>query len=89
MTVLDHEEEGYYGRQGWQAGFVRTTSVIDDPVPDQVLAADAPMTLSGVAFAGDRSVSAVKVSADGDQTWIGARLDYAGSPTAWVLWSTE
>ncbi|HEX6348554.1 MAG TPA: molybdopterin-dependent oxidoreductase [Candidatus Dormibacteraeota bacterium] len=89
ITVLDHDEEGYYGTQGWRAGFVHTTSVIDQPVAGAVVAAGATALLAGVAFAGDRGVSAVEVSSDGGRSWQPARLDYAGSPTAWVLWSAD
>jgi len=89
ITVLDHDEEGYYGRQGWRAGYVQTTSVIDEPLPNQVLTAGTTVALKGVAFAGDRGVSAVEVSADGGRSWLRARLDYAPAATAWALWSAE
>lgn len=87
ITVIDRDEEGYYGTQGWKAGYVHTTSVIDQPRPDAVLPAGAAALLRGVAFAGDRGVSAVEVSADGGRSWTPARIEYAGSPTAWALWS--
>lgn len=89
ITVLEQDEEGYYGRQGWRAGYVHTTSVIDEPLPNQVLAAGTAVVVRGVAFAGERGISAVEVSPDGGRNWLRARLDYAPSPTAWALWSAE
>lgn len=89
ITVLTHDEDGYYASQGWRAGYVRTTSVIDQPARGQRLPAGVPATIRGVAFAGDRGVSRVEVSADGGMTWSVARIDYSRSPLAWALWSVS
>ncbi len=87
ISVVDKTEEGYYGTQGWRAGYVSTTSVIDQPAANTVLRADAPVLVKGVAFAGDRGVSAVEISPDGGSSWMPARIEYSSGPTAWVLWS--
>jgi DMSO/TMAO reductase YedYZ molybdopterin-dependent catalytic subunit len=89
ITVLDHEEDGYYERQGWRAGFVHTTSVIDRPTGGQVLHVGETAPVRGVAYAGDRGVSRVEVTPDGGRTWSPARIDYARSALAWVLWSWQ
>jgi DMSO/TMAO reductase YedYZ molybdopterin-dependent catalytic subunit len=87
ITVVDNAEEGYYGTQGWRAGYVSTTSVIDAPAANSVVPAGAAVLVKGVAFAGDRGVSAVEISPDGGSSWQPARIDYSSGPTAWVLWS--
>jgi DMSO/TMAO reductase YedYZ molybdopterin-dependent catalytic subunit len=87
VTVLDHPEQGYYESQGWRAGFVHTTSVIDLPPHGQRLPAGRSTSVRGAAYAGDRGVSRVELSTDGGRTWAPARIDYTGSPAAWVLWS--
>jgi DMSO/TMAO reductase YedYZ molybdopterin-dependent catalytic subunit len=82
--------EGYYERQGWMAQFVPTRSRIDDPRNGQTLQPGAgPIRIAGIAFAGDRGVSEVEVSADGQGTWSPARIDYDHSNLAWVLWSFD
>jgi hypothetical protein len=45
-----------------------------------------PLTLGGVAFAGDRGISRVEVSTDDGKTWNQARIAPALSPLSWVLW---
>jgi hypothetical protein len=42
--------------------------------------------ISGVAFAGDRSISKVEVSTDGGKTWNEAYLKQPKSHTSWVVW---
>ena len=81
------EGEGYYGRQGWKADYVETMSRFFDLRDGTRIETAGPMTLRGVAFAGDRGVSRVEVSTDGGRTWRSAALDYNPSPIAWTLWS--
>jgi DMSO/TMAO reductase YedYZ molybdopterin-dependent catalytic subunit len=88
ITVLTGDENGYYASQGWRAGYVHATSVIDRPVRGQAVPAGLPIVVSGVAYAGDRGVSRVELSADGGASWTAARIDRASSPEAWALWST-
>ena len=87
VTVLDHAEKGYYESQGWMAGTVHTTSVIDLPVRGQRLAPNVPVVVRGVAYAGDRGVSRVELSTNGGRSWAAATIDYYRSPFAWALWS--
>ncbi len=87
MTISDKRSKGYYERQGWKAERVHTTSRIDDPVKGQSLRAGPGLTVRGIAFAGDRGISRVEVSADGGRTWSRAKIDYARARTAWVFWS--
>jgi DMSO/TMAO reductase YedYZ molybdopterin-dependent catalytic subunit len=91
IELTAQEVEGYYERQGWEPFFVETTSRFDRPRngEDLSLRSTPVIELGGVAFAGDRGISGVEVSADGGVTWEQATIDYAPSPLAWVLWSSE
>jgi DMSO/TMAO reductase YedYZ molybdopterin-dependent catalytic subunit len=87
IEVRDRPLVGYYESQGWRSDFVHTTSRIDAPQNGQrVSLANGPVTVQGVAFAGDRGVSAVEVTDDG-RNWMDAGITYAGSPLTWALWS--
>src|SRR5205823_2628759 len=81
--------EGYYEQQGWRPGTVHTMSRFDRPSPGGTVSLRSGPTvlLSGIAFAGDRGISRVEVSADGGRTWQDARIDYAPSSLTWALWS--
>ncbi len=87
VELVDEAVQGYYEKQGYRAEYVHTTSRIDQPTEDQSIPAGAPIPVRGVAFAGDRGVARVEVSADGGRTWRRARIDYRGSRLTWVLWS--
>ena len=89
ITLRDRDLPGYYARQGWRNTFVETTSVIDWPSRNQLVQAGTAVMVTGVAFAGDRGVSRVEISTDDGQSWLPARLTYAPSPLAWVLWTAD
>jgi DMSO/TMAO reductase YedYZ molybdopterin-dependent catalytic subunit len=80
--------EGYYERQGWKPYFVQTSSRFDRPTAGSTisLARTPAVPLGGVAFAGDRGISAVEWSADGGESWVPARITYGPSKIAWSLW---
>ena len=85
IEVVDHPYVGYWEARGWAAGApVATTSRID--VPSDGATVEGMATVAGVAFAGDRGVSRVEVSADGGGTWHKAQLKTPLSPYTWRLW---
>jgi DMSO/TMAO reductase YedYZ molybdopterin-dependent catalytic subunit len=88
IEVVDGPAEGYYERQGWRAERVRTTSRFDRPRNGQTFPAGMPVSLGGVAFAGDRGIQAVEVSVDGGSSWEPVSIDYPGTPLTWVVWSS-
>ena len=89
IEVSKTNEKGFYENQGWGPDFtVQTQSRFTAPAFDRPLAA-APMMLRGTAFAGDRGVSKVEVSADDGATWQPATIDYAGTRLTWNLWSYQ
>nr|MBA3240986.1 molybdopterin-dependent oxidoreductase [Acidobacteriota bacterium] len=93
IELVDYDAKGFYEQQGWGLNFVVPTTARFD-VPDdkqkfkQAMAA-AGVMLKGVAHAGNRGVSKVEVSVDDGKTWNEAKIDYAKSPLAWVLWSYD
>jgi hypothetical protein len=64
---------------------VRTTAIVATPPADSVVSGTT--TIGGIAFAGDRGISAVEVSTDGGRTWATAQLRSALSALTWVLWT--
>lgn len=78
------EEEGYWEQRGWdKQAIMRTSSRID--VVDKT-AAVGHFIAAGVAWAGDRKISAVEVSTDGGGSWSRAQLEGELSPLAWQRW---
>ena len=89
--VLSAEDEpGYWVERGWDRdAVVRTYSRIDAPRDGETLVAGMPVTVYGVASAGDRGISRVEVSADAGATWLAAELQPPGNGTGdltWVRW---
>jgi hypothetical protein len=85
IEVVDHRFEGYWQKQGWSdVGIVRTESRIDTPSNTRHGLAT---WIAGVAWAGDRGVSAVEVSLDGGRTWDRAKLHQPISPLSWTQWA--
>ena len=90
IEVVDYDAQGFYEQQGWGPNFaVATSSRIDTPDFAQPVRVGSPVTLKGVAFAGDRGVSRVEVTTDDGRTWQEARRDYPGTRLTWALWSYE
>jgi DMSO/TMAO reductase YedYZ molybdopterin-dependent catalytic subunit len=77
----------WYGQRNWsEQGIVKTMSRIDVPAPGAQLAA-GPQFVGGIAYAGDRGVSAVEYSPDGGANWQAASfLEPQIGRDAWVRW---
>lgn len=86
ITAVRGEFLGFWQQKGWSnVGVIRTTAIVTTPTPDAVLR--GPTTIAGVAFAGDRGISAVEVSVDDGRTWQTATLNVPALPGAmWILW---
>ena len=68
IEAVQGEYRGFWQQKGWtNEGQIHTTAIIATP-PDNAVVESA-VTIGGVAFAGDRGISAVEVSTDGGQTW--------------------
>jgi len=88
IEIVDEAESGYYETQGWQPRFVQTMSRIDSPKKGQLVKAGSTVRMQGIAYAADRGISQVEVSADGGSTWTPAQITY-GKPMTWSVWQAE
>jgi len=92
VEVTDASAKGFYEAQGWGPDFiVPTRSRID--VPDNWSSfslgkLNGAIEVKGIAYGGDRGVSRVELSFDG-QTWNDAEIYYSGGKLGWSLWSTQ
>ncbi len=79
---------GFWEQHGWdRSAIVKTMSRIDDPLDGATLAAGG-VRISGIAFAGARSISAVELSRD-RSGWQAAELEQEFAPSAWRFWHRE
>lgn len=92
IEVTDANAKGFYEAQGWGPDFiVPTRSRID--VPDNWSSFSLgkltdPIEVKGIAYGGDRGVSRVELSFDGE-TWNDAEIYYSGGKLGWSLWKTQ
>lgn len=87
VELVNYDFKGFWQdpSQGWSdPAPVNTMSRIDFPYEGTLNA--GPQDISGVAFAGDRSISKVEVSTDGGHTWNQAYVKPPLSHTSWVVW---
>lgn len=77
---------GYWAERDWtRTGYLETFSRIDEP--RGVVTAGVTQTIRGVAFDGNKPITRVEISLDGQRTWLEARLEKRRSGHAWTLWS--
>jgi DMSO/TMAO reductase YedYZ molybdopterin-dependent catalytic subunit len=85
IEVVNRPFQGYWEQRGWiKDAVVKTMSRIDTPNPGASVGRD--LVVAGVAFAGDRGISRVQVSADGGRTWGDAQLETRLSAFTWRRW---
>lgn len=90
IEVVDRDYLGYWQRRGWSdVATYQTLSRIDVPRPNASLEGTGPHTVGGIAFAGDRGIARVELSADAGTTWQPAELKPALSQFSWVLWRLD
>ena len=74
IRALSQPYADWYQQRGWtRTGIVKTMSRIDVPAHGSALASGTQMA-AGVAYAGDRGITQVELSADGGATWQPAML---------------
>ncbi|MFL5796659.1 MAG: molybdopterin-dependent oxidoreductase [Actinomycetota bacterium] len=84
VEVVDRPFRGYWEQRGWiKEAVVKTMSRIDSPRPGTV---GGPVTVAGIAFAGDRGISRVEVSVDGGRSFTDAEVRTALSEFTWRQW---
>jgi DMSO/TMAO reductase YedYZ molybdopterin-dependent catalytic subunit len=85
IEVVDRPYTGFWETRGWsKAAVVKTGCRID--VPAQGTVVHGETAVAGIAFSGDRGISAVQVSTDGGRTWSDAVVEEPLSPSTWVRW---
>ncbi len=86
ITLVSDDFKGYWQTRGWDdTATYQTMSRFDTPRSRASLAAGV-VDVAGVAYAGDRGIQKVEVSADGGQTWQAAQVKPGLSPYTWQLW---
>ncbi len=84
LSFSTTEEEGYWEQRGWdKQAIMRTSSRID--VLDKTAVA-GHFVAAGIAWAGDRRISAVELSTDDGGSWSRAQLEGELGPLAWQRW---
>lgn len=91
IEAYAEDYKGYWMVRGWSdIARVKTESRIDVPFDTEtVKIGQKPGVLAGVAWAGDRGVTKVEVSADDGRTWTDAVLKREFAPFAWRLWIAD
>ena len=86
IEARDTPGKGFYEQQGWGPQFTINDTTRFDTDFSKALRVGQRTVLKGTAFAGDRGVAKVEVSADDGKTWGEAEITYRGSDLAWVQW---
>lgn len=86
IELTDTDHLGYWESQGWSdEAVVKTMSKFTTPQDGATLPAGI-VGVGGVAYAGDRGISAVEVSFDDGKTWRRAEVKPPMGQHTWVLW---
>jgi DMSO/TMAO reductase YedYZ molybdopterin-dependent catalytic subunit len=88
IEVLDADQDGYWVRRGWdKVARVRATAVIDTIATDMMVVEGetSRVPVGGIAWAGERGISAVEVRIDGGD-WQPAQVRSPISDRTWVIW---
>lgn len=89
IELVEKDYKGYWMKRGWSdKAVVKTQSRIDVAGDGGAAAVGAATWIAGVAWAGDRGVSAVEVSLDGGDSWEEAQLkEPVNGDLSWRLWA--
>lgn len=87
IEVVSYDYQGYWQTRGWSdTAPIQLTSRIDTPADGSTLAANRTTYIAGIAFSGNKGISAVDVSTDAGQSWQRATLKRPLSALTWVIW---
>src|SRR2546428_6514208 len=86
---VDYNFMGYWERSGWsQQAIVKTISKITTPGGGHMMyKVGDDVGLGGVAYAGDRGIKAVEISADDGKSWQSAQIKPPLGKYTWVFWA--
>jgi DMSO/TMAO reductase YedYZ molybdopterin-dependent catalytic subunit len=87
IRALDQPYVDWYQQRGWSRdGIIKTMSRIDVPLDGAMLPA-GQQRAAGIAYAGNRGITKVEVSADGGNSWHAASiLEPPAGPDTMVRW---
>ena len=91
IELINRDYKGFWQEpsQGWSdPALVNVMSRIDVPAANSTITLKKRV-ISGIAFAGDRSISKVEVSTDDGKSWQQAYMKPPASGTSWVVWGYE
>jgi sulfite oxidase len=100
IEALDHADTGYFmthtyiatrlqtvvGSDQWPVRQMRVKSLVIEP-HDGASVAPGPLTIRGVAWAGENRIAQVEITIDGGKRWTPVILGADVRPYTWVLWS--
>ncbi|MSQ03692.1 MAG: hypothetical protein EXR71_17700 [Myxococcales bacterium] len=86
IEVVETFAEGFWESRGWsQDAEYLTASWFKEPTYGATVTTEG-VWVKGLAFAGERGISRVEVSADGGTSWADAEVTYEGGAGVWTLW---
>jgi DMSO/TMAO reductase YedYZ molybdopterin-dependent catalytic subunit len=89
IQLVDGDFRGFWQQRGWtNEGIIKTMSRIDVPANGSTVGGGY-QRIGGLAFAGNRGIGGVEISADGGSSWTAATLAPALSNMSWVLWTSD
>jgi DMSO/TMAO reductase YedYZ molybdopterin-dependent catalytic subunit len=89
VSIVANDFKGFWQSQGWDdAAPYKTSSRIDTP-RGRTSVASGLVSAGGVAFAGERGIQSVEISADQGRTWQPAQVKAGLSPNSWQLWRAD
>jgi len=88
ISLLSEPVVDYWTEKGWSedAPYVPSAFILS-PSFGATAAVGTPLTLVGMAYAGEDPVTSVEITFDGFRTTVPCVLDYAPGANRWVLWS--
>jgi DMSO/TMAO reductase YedYZ molybdopterin-dependent catalytic subunit len=87
IEIVNGATPSYWSQRGWDPDApVQVFTRVDTPARAIGL---WPVAVGGVAYAGDRGIARVEISADGGATWLPAEHEPALSPVTWVRWVAQ
>ncbi|HEX5165088.1 MAG TPA: molybdopterin-dependent oxidoreductase [Thermomicrobiales bacterium] len=86
IELVEYDYLGYWQERGWSdTATVNTVSIIDTPRGTVQRDNSGSVPIGGIAFAGQRGISAVQVRVD-DGQWQDAQLEANEPPLIWQRW---
>jgi DMSO/TMAO reductase YedYZ molybdopterin-dependent catalytic subunit len=90
IRVIDTEFQGFWQKQGWDnPAPIKTESTISFPSAESDVKNGEKITVRGFAYAGNRGIKKIEVSADGGKSWQEAKIKAGLSQNTWQFWQLD